>query len=174
MEQCQALCRIYAPKSFANAIRWARYLEALADDYLKFMVLELKPFIDGHYSTDGKDFVMGSSMGALISLYALSEYPHIFKAACLSTHWPACQEKGLDYFATLVPQAGKHRLYFDYGTLGLDADYEPYQQKMDGHLRLKGYQLGKDWQSLKFVGADHNEISWRERLGGVLGFLIEP
>lgn len=32
--------------------------------------------------------IMGSSLGGLISLYALCEYPHVFGAAAgLSTHW---------------------------------------------------------------------------------------
>ena len=63
-----------------------------SDNYLKFLVEELKPFIDKNYSTKtdaSNTFVAGSSMGGLISLYALCEYPTIFGgAACLSTHWP--------------------------------------------------------------------------------------
>src|ERR1700744_5224640 len=46
----------------------------VSDGYLKFLVRELKPYIDKHYSTaPGKSttFVAGSSMGGLISLYAI-------------------------------------------------------------------------------------------------------
>ena len=46
----------------------------VADNYLKFLVTELKPFIDSTYATSPKKentFIMGSSMGALISLYAI-------------------------------------------------------------------------------------------------------
>ncbi|MCF0178395.1 MAG: esterase, partial [Bacteroidales bacterium] len=62
----------------------------LANDYLKFLVEELKPFIDQTYSTR-KDrnhtFHMGSSMGGLISSYAVAKYPDVFGGAgCLSTH----------------------------------------------------------------------------------------
>lgn len=52
--------------------------------YLRLLVQELKPYIDKHYSvlTDAADTaVMGSSMGALISLYAIAEYPQVFGAA---------------------------------------------------------------------------------------------
>ncbi|MBU3714892.1 MAG: alpha/beta hydrolase, partial [Ferruginibacter sp.] len=52
-----------------------------SDDYLKFIVKELKPFIDSNYSThpDRKNtFISGSSMGGLISIYAICEYPEIF------------------------------------------------------------------------------------------------
>ena len=61
-----------------------------SDNYLKFIVEELKPFVDSTYPVlpDQKHtFVMGSSMGALVSAYAVCEYPHVFGGAgCLSTH----------------------------------------------------------------------------------------
>ena len=49
-----------------------------SDSYLKFVVEELKPFIDNTYSVrKGPDHtgIIGSSMGGLISLYAICEYP---------------------------------------------------------------------------------------------------
>ena len=64
----------------------------VSDNYLRFLVEELKPHIDDNYSvlTDrANTFVMGSSMGGLISLYAIGEYPQVFGGAgCVSTHWP--------------------------------------------------------------------------------------
>ena len=63
-----------------------------SDAYLRFLVEELKPYIDENFPTlpdRDNTFVMGSSMGGLISIYAISEYPDVFGgAACLSTHWP--------------------------------------------------------------------------------------
>ncbi|MGC9336350.1 MAG: alpha/beta hydrolase, partial [Anaerolineae bacterium] len=47
--------------------------EPLSDRYLRFLVQEIKSFVDETYRTlPGREstFVMGSSMGALISLYA--------------------------------------------------------------------------------------------------------
>lgn len=57
--------------------------QIVSDNYLKFLVTELKPFIDSMYRTraDRKNtFIMGSSAGALISAYAMSEYPNILAA----------------------------------------------------------------------------------------------
>ena len=56
----------------------------LGDEYLRFIVEEVKPFIDGKYSTWGDaahTFVSGSSCGGLISSYALCEYPEVFSGA---------------------------------------------------------------------------------------------
>jgi predicted alpha/beta superfamily hydrolase len=147
-----------------------------SDSYLRFLVEELKPFVDGNYRTlPGMlfTFVMGSSMGGLISLYALCEYPSVFGGAgCLSTHWLAGEELMVDYFGGVLPKPGKHRLYFDYGTKTLDAAYEPFQNRLDNFLRVAGYTSGKDWLTLKFEGAEHSERSWSERLHIPLEFLL--
>jgi predicted alpha/beta superfamily hydrolase len=52
--------------------------------YVDFLVKTLKPFIDKNYRTEkGREntFVAGSSMGGLISMYALLKYPKVFGGA---------------------------------------------------------------------------------------------
>jgi predicted alpha/beta superfamily hydrolase len=150
--------------------------EIYADSYLKFLVDELKPFIDSVYQTlpdQANTFVMGSSMGGLASLYALTEYPQVFGGAgCLSTHWLAGENLMVDYFGSVLPCPGAHKIYFDYGTETLDSAYEPFQCRMDEHLRAAGYTFGKDWLTRKFEGAEHSERSWRERVHIPLTFLL--
>lgn len=151
--------------------------EPLSDRYLEFLVGELKPFVDRHYRTlpaRETTFVMGSSMGGLISLYATCEYPDLFSGAgCLSTHWPAGEGIVLDYLRGALPPPGRHRFYFDYGTETLDAEYEPYQQRADAVMRTAGYTEGVDWLTRKFEGAGHTERSWRQRVHIPLLFLLE-
>jgi len=146
--------------------------------YLGFMVDELKPFIDAHYRTlPGRDdtFVMGSSMGGLISAYAVAEYPGVFGgAAALSSHWPAGDGCVVDWLAAHLPDPATHRFYFDHGTATLDAAYAPYQQRMDEAMRSHGYVEGRDWISRVYDGADHSEKSWRARLDVPLRFLLQP
>ncbi|MBN1488207.1 MAG: alpha/beta hydrolase [Anaerolineae bacterium] len=150
--------------------------DLFADRYLRFIVEEVKPFIDATYKTlpqQEKTFVMGSSMGGLISLYALCEYPHVFAGAgCISTHWPAGDGIVVDYLAEMLPKPGAHKLYFDYGTETLDAQYEGYQQRVDAILREVGYREGSNWITRKFVGAEHSERSWRTRVHIPLEFLL--
>lgn len=148
----------------------------LADAYLRFLVTELKPFIDHTYRTQPQraaTTIMGSSMGGLISLYALCEYPDIFSGAgCVSTHWPAGDGIVVDTLAAALPAPGRHKLYFDYGTITLDAEYEPYQQRVDAIMTAAGWRNGQDWITRKFEGAAHNEISWRARVHIPLAFLL--
>ncbi|MCA9935300.1 MAG: hypothetical protein H6662_16285 [Ardenticatenaceae bacterium] len=150
--------------------------DPLSDNYLRFLVEEVKPFIDTHYRTQPQresTSIMGSSMGGLISLYALCEYPHVFAAAgCVSTHWPAVEGVIQPYLRQYLPAPGTHKLYFDYGTETLDAQYEPHQQKVDALLREQGHIPGPFWQTYRFDGAAHNEVSWQARVHIPLTFLL--
>lgn len=154
-----------------------------SDNYLKFLVNELKPFIDRTFSTrPGRSdtFVAGSSMGGLISMYALCEYPDVFGgAACLSTHWPGLfttennpvPVSFLRYLEARLPSPKTHKIYFDYGTGTLDSLYKPYQQQADAILKKKGYGPAHA-MSREFPGEPHTEQAWRRRLAVPLLFLL--
>ena len=154
-----------------------------SDNYLRFLVGELKPYIDNNFSVyRGREhtFIMGSSMGGLISLYAISEYPDIFGgAACLSTHWPGIMsmdnnpipEAFYRYFDNMLPSPQKHRIYFDHGTATLDAFYPPLQKEVDKIMLAHGYNK-KNWQTRVFPGAEHNEQAWQVRLAIPFKFLL--
>jgi len=153
------------------------------DNYLKFIVKELKPFIDKTFSVKrGREhtFIMGSSMGGLMSMYAISEYPDVFGgSACLSTHWPGATPDDnqilsnaiFEYMDMNLPKAGEHKVYFDYGNQTLDAHYPQYATRVDAILKAKGYD-SKDAKNLFFEGADHSESSWNKRLDKPLVFLL--
>lgn len=154
-----------------------------SDNYLKFIVTELKPFIDKTFSTrkdQRNTFIAGSSMGGLISLYAICEYPEVFGgAACLSTHWPGIftlennpiPKAIFNYLEKNLPDARTHKIYFDYGTETLDALYPPLQKQVDQIMTTKGY-TSKNWTTKEFVGEDHSEKAWRKRLAIPILFLL--
>jgi hypothetical protein len=153
-----------------------------SDNYLRFIVKELRPFIEHTFSVNtGKEhtFIAGSSMGGLISMYAMCEYPDIFGgAACLSTHWIGTFESNklipaafMTYLRRNLPSPMTHKIYFDYGDQTLDAFYEPHQNEADLILMAKGYD-GRNWLTKKFAGADHSEKSWALRLDIPLMFLF--
>lgn len=155
----------------------------ISDQYLLFLTKELKPFIDQTYSTlpdQSHTILAGSSMGALISFYALCEYPEIFGGvACLSTHWPGLfsmvnnpvPEAFFSYLQKKLPPPEKHRIYFDYGTETLDAMYADLQTTVDGIMKQKGF-TEKTWMSKSWPGQDHSEKSWRSRLAVPIIFLL--
>jgi glycosidase/predicted alpha/beta superfamily hydrolase len=173
-----------APEEYRERI--SRYMgrEPESREYLRFIVDELKPFIDANYRTKpGREstFLMGSSMGALISLYGIIEHPEVFGgAAAVSTHWPSSMmldnpegnEAVLAWLRDSLPPPGDHRIYFDFGTAELDSDYEPHQRAVDEVMRELGYVEGPLWSTRKFEGAGHNEGAWQERAHIPLIFLL--
>jgi pimeloyl-ACP methyl ester carboxylesterase len=168
--------------------------DPLSDGYLKFIVRELRPMIDRRFNvkTDRADTViMGSSMGALISLYAIDEYPQIFGGAgMMSTHWPlvinpdntplsdadyeVVSSTFERYLAPALPDPRTHRLYFDHGSETLDAAYKRYQDRVDAVVARRGYRQDVNWMTRSFPGQKHNEISWASRVDIPLQFLLPP
>lgn len=155
-----------------------------SDAYLKFIVRELMPFIQKRYSVNSdreNTFLAGSSMGGLISIYGLCEYPKIFGgAACLSTHWPGTftlennpmPDAFLSYLSKKLPDPRKHKIYFDCGDQTLDALYPDVQKKVDRLMLEKGYRPDS-WQTGYFPGKDHSEQAWSGRLHIPLTFLFK-
>ncbi|MEX1189715.1 MAG: alpha/beta hydrolase-fold protein [Bacteroidia bacterium] len=155
-----------------------------SDRYLSFIVEELKPFIDKTYKTNKSaeaTTIAGSSMGGLISLYAICRYPDTFgSAACVSTHWPILtkvhDKKMFQNFSLWLrkslPADGKHRIYFDYGTIALDSLYEPYQLKINEIMNLSGFSESM-WTVKKYEGAEHNEAAWERRFADILRYALK-
>ena len=144
-----------------------------SDAYLRFLVEELKPAVDAQYATlRGRDdcLLMGSSMGGLISLYGLCEYPQVFGgAACVSTHWIGGYERNsvvpaaaLAYLRDKLPAPHSVRLWMDRGSTQLDALYDAAQQQVDALLRDKGFAAPR-WVSVVHEGGGHNETDCKVR-----------
>lgn len=163
-------------------------VDLLGNNYLKFIVEELKPFIDEKYSTrKGRNntFHIGSSMGGLISSYAVTKYPEVFGgAACLSTHsilyitdydaeqnyLDAANQCYVDYLkANLKPNSCK--IYMDRGDQTLDAQYPKYQDRIDQMFKDAGWN-DSHYVSKVFPGLSHVENAWAFRLDVPVLFLL--
>jgi enterochelin esterase-like enzyme len=182
------------PTEYRDKVRVLYGGEPLSDGYLKFVVRELRPMIDARFNvkTDrANTAIVGSSMGSLISLYAIDEYPQVFGGAgMMSTHWPLFikpdgQSVSQDeyevvssaferYLAPALPDPRTHKLYFDHGTETLDAIYKQYQDRVDRVVAKRGYRQGANWLTKSFPGQKHNEISWASRVDIPLQFLLPP
>lgn len=154
-----------------------------SNNYLLFITKELMPFIQSKYAIDTareNTFIAGSSMGGLISIYALCEYPNLFGgAACLSTHWPGTFTiennffipAMFNYLKTHLPTKNKHKIYFDCGNKTLDALYPALQKQVDAIMKEKRFSK-KFWITKYFNGENHTENAWNKRLHIPLQFLF--
>jgi predicted alpha/beta superfamily hydrolase len=161
------------------------------DEYLTFLAGTLKPAIDQRFRTRTEPrftAVAGSSMGGLISLYALTERADVFgKAAAVSIHSPLidpgllgqqpAMAQGVKadwrrYVSTRLGAPRGRKLWMDHGTLTLDASYAPYQAVLDESVAAAGWKRGADFESRVFEGTAHEENAWAARLPEVLGWLL--
>jgi enterochelin esterase-like enzyme len=165
-----------------------------SDDYLKFIVYELRPFINNTYNTytdPSHTVIGGSSMGGLISMYAICEYPGVFgTAACFSTHWPGIFEMKnnpipdamVRYFKKNLPDPINHKILFTHGTEGLDALYGPTQKRIDQIMKKSGYENDKffkdgtfvpgNWKTQVDQGLGHEESTWQKQFRENIEFLL--
>lgn len=151
-----------------------------SDAYLDFLVNELIPYVNANYSVNTSreaTTIAGSSMGGLISLYAITKYPEKFsKAMCFSTHWPMVKPESIaekkhqeafnGYYAYLNKELPKINVpiavYFTYGNKTLDQYYPPFQKKIDGLFNSITKKNGANIQYFTsfYKNQDHSENSW--------------
>lgn len=184
-EQCSQAFRDSVSRAFNGAGNPLFRTSVYSDRYLEFLVKTVKPHIDKNYKVNPEfdhTFIGGSSMGGMISIYALCEYPDVFGGAiCLSTHWPGTftlerneiPDAMLTYLRQKLPMSKKHKIYLDRGTEGLDQLYEEAQFKVKALLLTKNY--GNDnMMAITYDGTGHSEKDWSSRLHIPITFMLKP
>lgn len=151
-----------------------------ADLYGRFLVEEVKPFIDKTYrtKTDAKNTGLGgSSLGGLISLYLGLKYPAVFTRVAVVSPSVFWADNQIVHYTEDQARKPALRIWLDVGTKeGRDA--KDAQATVDGARLLKrtlirkGWDEGKDLKYVEAEGAEHNEKAWAARIGQILEFLF--
>jgi predicted alpha/beta superfamily hydrolase len=163
-----------------TAARDAKYKAGGKGDlYGRFLVEELKPFIDSAYRTkqDAKHTGLGgSSLGGLISLYLGLKYPNIFTRIAVVSPAVWWADNQIVQFAKNESRKPL-RIWLDIGTKEGRGDKEA-RSTVDGARMLKnaliekGWQEGRDLKYLEAADAEHNEKGWAARTAAILEFLF--
>lgn len=145
-----------------------------ADLYGRFIVEELKPFIDQNYRTmAGPEFtgLGGSSLGGLLSLYLGLKHPRVFSKLMImspSVWW--------DYgmilrFVERLPAKPTTRIWLDIGSK--EGKFTPgYVRTLRDLLVSQGWRLDADLKFTEIRGGQHNESAWSKRVEPALRFLF--
>lgn len=143
-----------------NPYQFKDFGKGEGDEYVDFLALTLKPYIDKHYRTLPSKLntvVAGSSMGGLISYYAMLKYPELFGNGGIfsPSFWTASQVKELTH------ESGKTlngKLFFYMGGQEGDAYLDD--------MKIVTETLGETSSALIYVVIDpdarHNEAAWRK------------
>lgn len=142
----------------------AKYGGGKADTYLDFIVNTLKPHIDQNYRTkpDVKNTaIFGSSLGGLVSFYAVLKYPKTFGTAGVfsPSFWYT------DDIYKLMENAPKTKakIYFLAGdSESKDDDVVGDVKKMEHLLDANRCACLKLSKTVIVKGGQHNEKLWRE------------
>jgi alpha-glucosidase len=139
-----------------------KYGGGKADAYLDFIVHTLKPEIDKKYRTKTSakhTAIMGSSLGGLVSFYAVLKYPNVFgKAGVFSpSFWFT---NGIYDLAQQTPKI-KARMFFLCGD-DEDENMVPDMKRMEAIVLQKNGYCKKRLTDIVIKGGKHNEKLWRE------------
>ena len=146
--------------------------KAEGEAYVAFIVGVVKPYIDAHYRTrpDRRHTaIMGSSLGGLISHYAIHRYPQVFGMAGLfsPSYWYAT-----DVFSYTAAHPLPHdaKLYFYCGGREDALMLGNVRRMLD---RLRGSGLPAQQIELAVdLGARHNEAAWRKQFPRAVTWLF--
>ena len=164
--------------AYSTEDRFVEYSPSLAgSQYVRFVIDELKPFIDREYRTHpGREStaVAGSSLGASIAFFMAWTRPEVFfGAACLS---PAFRFRNDQMVLELVRHTAQRpdlRIYL-YGGLGDPTEQELAEgmYEMAKLLKAAGFARDVNLRTSDDPAGKHTEVSWAQHTDEWLTFLF--
>lgn len=161
----------YSPFSFKDA--HLGFIQGRGKETMDWYVNELKPYIDKNYRTlpDRKHtYIAGSSMGGLMTLYAVLEYNHVFSrgAALSPSLWTS--PKNLRNMITHSEIGPDTVLYMDYGSE--EFGNHKNQRKAFGELAtlLMWHKVNLNCRIVP--GGNHSEGSWEKQIPFFMNTLL--
>ena len=151
----------------------AKYGGGNGDNYVKFIVENLKPYIDKNYRTKPQrkyTTIGGSSLGSLISVYAAVKYPETFGKvlAFSSAFWFNAED--LNAFILSSKVNLKHQKYYFVQGKHEDEDMEEQTNRVIENLKSKNVKSKNIFLKIDEDGK-HNEMYWRREFEGAVWWL---
>ena len=151
----------------------AKYGGGNGDNYVKFIVETLKPFIDKNYRTKPQrkfTTIGGSSLGSLISVYAAVKYPETFGKvlAFSSAFWFNAKELN-EFISSSKVNLKQQKYYFIQGKHE-DEDMEEQTNRVIENLKSKNVKSKNIFLKIDEDGK-HNEMYWRREFEGAVLWL---
>lgn len=155
---------------------WTPANDARGRAYVDFIIHTLKPHVDAQFATHAGRHgtaMLGSSLGGIITVYALVKYPEIIGSA--ATLSPVLTDnvlgEELNRYAALRGPLEPVRLYMDIGA-GEPPGMHEALQRFSQTLVTRGFEVDAVRVAVIEDGT-HRPESWRQRLPDALAFLLE-
>ena len=148
----------------------------LARLYGRFLMEELKPFIDRKYRTRrGPTFtgLGGSSLGGLATLAIGMLYPQKFRRLMVMSPSVWWDDRVILREVAALQKKLNVRIWLDAGTRE-GAEVIPDARLLRDAFVAKGWEIPTNLMYFEARGGEHNERSWAKRVGPVLKYLFPP
>ena len=146
----------------------------LGKAYAKFMLSELKPYIDRKYRTlpdAANTAIMGSSSGGMISFQMAWSYPDIFSmAGCLSPAFFVSKSFLYKVIKSDPKPLKPVKFYLDAGEF--EPEFAEAADKMKARLLEFGYREGHNLLTMLGKKQNHSEEAWAKRIHVPLKFFF--
>jgi len=145
-----------------------------ADRFSRFLVEELKPFIDRTYRTRpmaAATGIGGASLGGLVSLYLGLKYPDVFGTVFAVSPHVWWDHGVILKMVAALPKKPAQRIWVDVGT-GEGEEYVDGVRRLRDALTAEGWKIGKELAYTEDEGAQHDELAWAARVEPMLRWAV--
>lgn len=153
----------YSPMHYENPFMGK--VRGKGQTYMNWLVDTLKPYVDANFRTlpeRENTVIAGSSMGGLMSLYAVTAYNHVFgKAACLSPSVWVDPGKVLDMVGKSHIRPGTN-IYMNYGEVEMANHFAISETLVAVNHLLIGKHANTTFRIVP--GGEHNEATWEKEI----------
>ncbi len=151
-----------------------RFTESEGDATMRFLVDVVKPYVDASYRTladRNHTGIMGSSLGGLMSFYAVLTYPEVFsKAGLFSPSFWFGQDKAEELLSSFNKQH-QFKIYLLMGELEGPMMVEPYQVLLE-RFQEAGFGTDELVSEVDYLG-QHHESFWARRFADAMRWLYQ-
>ena len=166
----------YAPTRGRIQAGKRRRSKGLLRQYGRFLINELKPFIDARYRTltePQSTGLGGSSLGGLATMVLGLWFPNVFQRLAVMSPSIWWDEGVLLNMVEHLDEEARPpiKIWLDTGTH--EEGWERARLLRDG-LVEKGWRLHDDLHYFEDEGAGHTEAAWAHRIDAALRFLYPP
>jgi predicted alpha/beta superfamily hydrolase len=148
--------------------------KGLAREYGRFLIEELKPYIDNRYRTKREaEFtgLGGSSGGALLTLSLGLWFPNVFRRLILMSPSVWWDDQVIVRMVAELDEKLPLKIWLDTGTV---EDGWEDARTLGEALIEKGWRLYDDLHYMEIEGGEHSEGAWAARVDPALRFLFPP
>ncbi len=154
-----------------------KYSPAEGREYVDFIIQKVKPYIDTNYRTlpeAANTGIMGSSLGGLISHYAIVAHPEVFTKAGIYSPSFWFSDEVYDYTDEMANNlTTEHRIHMLGGSEEGDREMGARMLRVNA-LMTKNKASGPRIKVDIIPGGEHNERFWAEHFPATIKYLYQP